>query len=80
MPTYISLLKHTHQGISTIKEGPNSLDANKEILSRYGSELKAFYLTRRWPKPGPRLSSAKNEPSSIHGSGGGVGGDRFYSD
>jgi uncharacterized protein with GYD domain len=45
MPTYISLIKYTHQGISTIKEGPNRLDANKEILSRYGSELKAFYLT-----------------------------------
>ena len=25
--------------------GPGRLDANKEILSRYGSELKAFYLT-----------------------------------
>jgi len=45
MPTYISLIKYTHQGISTIKEGPGRLDANKEILSRYGSELKAFYLT-----------------------------------
>ena len=45
MPTYISLIKYTHQGISTIKEGPNRLDANKEILNRYGSELKAFYLT-----------------------------------
>jgi uncharacterized protein with GYD domain len=22
MPTYISLIKYTHQGISTIKEGP----------------------------------------------------------
>jgi uncharacterized protein with GYD domain len=45
MPTYISLIKFTHQGISTIKEGPNRLDASKEILNRYGSELKAFYLT-----------------------------------
>jgi uncharacterized protein with GYD domain len=45
MPTYISLIKYTHQGISAIKEGPNRLDANKEILNRYGSELKAFYLT-----------------------------------
>jgi uncharacterized protein with GYD domain len=45
VPTYISLIKYTHQGISTIKEGPARLDANKEILNRYGSELKAFYLT-----------------------------------
>jgi len=45
MPTYISLIKYTHQGISAIKEGPNRLDSNKQILERYGSELKAFYLT-----------------------------------
>jgi uncharacterized protein with GYD domain len=45
MPTYISLIKYTHQGITTIKEGPNRLDANKDILNRYGSQLKAFYLT-----------------------------------
>ncbi len=45
MPTYISLIRYTHQGISTIKEGPARLGANKEILNRYGSELKAFYLT-----------------------------------
>src|SRR5215831_12600010 len=45
MPTYISLVKYTHQDISSIKEGPNRLDANKEILNSYSSELKAFYLT-----------------------------------
>jgi uncharacterized protein with GYD domain len=45
MPTYISLIKYTDQGISTIKEGPARLGANKEVLNRYGSELKAFYLT-----------------------------------
>jgi uncharacterized protein with GYD domain len=33
------------RGISTIKEGSARLDANKEVLNRYGSELKAFYLT-----------------------------------
>ena len=45
MPTYISLIKYTHQGISTVKESPGRLDANKEILNSFGSELKAFYLT-----------------------------------
>jgi uncharacterized protein with GYD domain len=45
MPIYISLIKYTHQGIGTIKEAPARLDANKEVLNRYGSELKAFYLT-----------------------------------
>jgi hypothetical protein len=33
MPTYISLIKYTQQGISTIKDGPGRLDANKEILN-----------------------------------------------
>ncbi|HLQ56900.1 MAG TPA: GYD domain-containing protein [Streptosporangiaceae bacterium] len=45
MPACISLIKYTHQGISTIKAGPDRPDANKVILNRYGSELKAFYLT-----------------------------------
>jgi uncharacterized protein with GYD domain len=40
-----SLSPSSPQGISTLKEGPNRLDASKEILNRYGSELKAFYLT-----------------------------------
>src|SRR5882724_10199292 len=40
MPTYISLIKYTHQGISTIKEGPARLDANKVVLNplRLGAE------------------------------------------
>jgi len=45
MPTYISLIKYTHQGISTVKQGPARLGAKKETLNRFGSELKAFYLT-----------------------------------
>jgi uncharacterized protein with GYD domain len=45
MPTYISLIKYTQQGISAIKDGPARLEANKETLNRHGSELKAFYLT-----------------------------------
>jgi uncharacterized protein with GYD domain len=45
MATYISLLKFTHQGITSIKEGPARLDAGKETLKAFGSELKGFYLT-----------------------------------
>jgi uncharacterized protein with GYD domain len=45
MATYISLIKLTHQGITTIKEGPARLDAGKETLKTFGSELKTFYLT-----------------------------------
>jgi uncharacterized protein with GYD domain len=45
MATYISLIKFTHQGITSIKEAPARLDAGKETLKTFGSELKAFYLT-----------------------------------
>jgi uncharacterized protein with GYD domain len=45
MPTYISLIKLTHQGVTGIKQGPARLDAGKETLRSFGSELKEFYLT-----------------------------------
>ena len=41
MPTYITLIKFTGQGVSAIKEGPNRLDAGKETLRAFGSELRA---------------------------------------
>lgn len=45
MATYISLIKFTQQGITSIKEGPARLDAGRDTLKTFGSELKAFYLT-----------------------------------
>ncbi len=45
MPTYISLLRYTQQGIMAIKQSPTRLDAAKEAYRRAGGELKAFYLT-----------------------------------
>jgi uncharacterized protein with GYD domain len=45
MPTYISLIKLTHQGVTSIKDGPSRLDAGRDTLKAFGSELKAFYLT-----------------------------------
>jgi uncharacterized protein with GYD domain len=45
MPTYISLINLTHQGVTSIKEGPARLETGKETLKAFGSELKAFYLT-----------------------------------
>jgi len=45
MATYISLIKLTQQGVTSIKEGPARLDAGKDTLKSFGSELKAFYLT-----------------------------------
>lgn len=45
MRTYISLINLTHQGVTSIKEGPARLETGKETLKAFGSELKAFYLT-----------------------------------
>jgi uncharacterized protein with GYD domain len=45
VPTYISLLRFTQQGIAAIKQGPARLDKAKEAYKRAGGELKAFYLT-----------------------------------
>jgi uncharacterized protein with GYD domain len=45
MPTYISLLHYTQQGIASAKNGPARLDAAKEAYKKAGGELKAFYLT-----------------------------------
>jgi len=44
MATYISLIKLTHQGVTTIKEGPSRLDSGKETFKTFGSELKGFYF------------------------------------
>ena len=45
MPTYISLIKLSHQGITTIKDGPSRLDSAREILRGFGAEMKDFYFT-----------------------------------
>ena len=45
MPTYITLLQFTQQGIGKIKASPNRLDAVKQTAKAKGCELKSFYLT-----------------------------------
>lgn len=45
MPTYISLLSYTDQGIRNIKDSPKRLDAAKQLLKSLGGEFKGFYLT-----------------------------------
>jgi uncharacterized protein with GYD domain len=45
MPTYISMLRYTQQGISAIKNAPARTDAAKEAYRKAGGELKAIYLT-----------------------------------
>lgn len=45
MPTYISLMKLTQQGVQSIKEGPARLEAAKQGIKAMGGEVKGFYLT-----------------------------------
>ncbi len=44
MPTYVTLVRFTDQGIRTIKDGPSRLDAAKKAFQSMGAELKQFYL------------------------------------
>ncbi|TLY38472.1 MAG: GYD domain-containing protein [Nitrospirae bacterium] len=44
MPTYLSLLNWTEQGIKNVKDSPKRLDAVKKSLKEMGGELKAFYM------------------------------------
>lgn len=46
MPTYISLLNWTDQGIRNVKDSPKRLDAVKKSLKELGGEVKAFYMTQ----------------------------------
>ena len=45
MPTYISMLHYTQQGISAIKNAPARMDATKDAYRKAGGELKSIYLT-----------------------------------
>jgi uncharacterized protein with GYD domain len=45
MPTYITLINYTQQGIANMKESPSRLAAAREAMAAAGGELKAFYLT-----------------------------------
>ena len=45
MPTYISLVNYTDQGIRNVKDSPKRLDAAKKMLKTMGGEIKDFYLT-----------------------------------
>ena len=44
MPTYISLIQYTQQGIQAIKESPKRLDAARKVYEQNGGKLKEFYL------------------------------------
>ena len=44
MPTYLSLLNWTDQGIKNVKDSPKRLDAVKKALQGIGGDVKAFYM------------------------------------
>lgn len=44
MPTYVTLVSYTQQGIQNIKESPKRLDAAKKAYEKMGAKLKDFYL------------------------------------
>jgi len=44
MPTYLTLLRFTQQGVEKIKESPARLDRARQAFQSMGAEIKAFYL------------------------------------
>ena len=44
MPTYITLLNYTQQGVENMKESPARLEKARQAIKAAGGELKAFYL------------------------------------
>ena len=44
MPTYVTLVRYTDQGIKNIKESPARLEAAKKAAQSLGAEIKSFYL------------------------------------
>ena len=45
MPTFITFLHYTQQGMENIKDGPTRLEKAKEVFKAMGAEIKCFYLT-----------------------------------
>src|SRR5262249_29115916 len=46
MPTYVSLLTYTDQGIRNIKDAPKRLEASKKAIKDLGGSIKAYYMTQ----------------------------------
>ena len=45
MATYILLINWTDQGIRSVKESPDRLDAARDLANKAGCELRDFYMT-----------------------------------
>jgi len=44
VPTYVTLITWTQQGIGNIKQSPGRVDAAKDAFKKAGGEIKGFYL------------------------------------
>ena len=44
MPTYMTLIHYTQQGIQSIKDSPTRLDTAKALFKSMDAEIKSFYL------------------------------------
>ena len=44
MPTFITLVNWTQEGIKNVKESPERLDAARQAFKAFGGELKEFYM------------------------------------
>jgi uncharacterized protein with GYD domain len=45
MPTYVTLINYTEQGVKTFKDLPSRLEETRKAGEAVGATLKAFYLT-----------------------------------
>jgi uncharacterized protein with GYD domain len=45
MPTYVSLINFTQQGIQSIKELPARVEKGREDMRKQGIEMKSWHLT-----------------------------------
>jgi len=45
MPTYITLIRLTQQGVEKVKDAPVRLDKAKAAIKAAGGEMKAYYST-----------------------------------
>lgn len=44
MPTYMTQIRYTQQGIQSIKDSPTRLDTAKALFKSLDAEIKSFYL------------------------------------
>jgi len=45
MPTYITLINYTQQGIEAIEDGPNRLDEARALIESMGGTFDQWFLT-----------------------------------